>query len=146
MTSTCERISERNLPLSNIETTYSISGECKSRFNARNTIKPWMNWMNIHLRRDSKMLLLLCTALPLPIVLSMMTWSTGKIFSVTGPLWWESTSHWCILLKKASDVELWYFLCARTNGYANNRGAGKFRRHRAHHDVTVMPCRLKKWH
>ena len=27
---------------------------------------------------------------------------------------------------------------ARTNGWANNRDAGEFRRHRAHYDVTVM--------
>ena len=30
------------------------------------------------------------------------------------------------------------FICAWTNGGANNRGAGDLRRHRAHYDVTVM--------
>ena len=32
-------------------------------------------------------------------------------------------------------------ICARINGWANNREAGDFRRHRAHYDVIVM-CRL----
>ena len=31
-----------------------------------------------------------------------------------------------------------YLICARTNGWANNRNAGDLRRHRAHYDVTVM--------
>ena len=40
---------------------------------------------------------------------------------------------------KASDAEPWYFIwSAWTNGWANNRDAGDLRRHRAHHDVTVM--------
>ena len=30
-----------------------------------------------------------------------------------------------------------FFVCTWTNGWANNRDAGDFRRHRAHHDVTV---------
>ena len=29
-------------------------------------------------------------------------------------------------------------ICARINGWVNNREAGDLRRHRAHHDVTVM--------
>ena len=29
-------------------------------------------------------------------------------------------------------------ICAWTNGWANNRGAGDFRRHRAHYEVTVI--------
>ena len=41
-------------------------------------------------------------------------------------------------LKKASDAELWCFLCAWINGWANNRGAADFRRHRADFDVTLM--------
>ena len=28
-------------------------------------------------------------------------------------------------------------ICARTNGWGNNRGAGDLRRHRAHYDVTA---------
>ena len=38
---------------------------------------------------------------------SMMTSSNGNIFHITGPLWGESTGHWCIPLTKASDAELW---------------------------------------
>ena len=33
-----------------------------------------------------------------------------KNFPVTGPLWGESTGHWWIPLRKASDSELWCFL------------------------------------
>ena len=40
----------------------------------------------------------------------MMTSSNGNIFRVTGPLWGESIGHRWILLKKASDAELWCFL------------------------------------
>ena len=38
-------------------------------------------------------------------------------------------------------------ICAKTNGWANNRGADDLRRHLAHHDVTVMrSCRnLLTW-
>ena len=35
----------------------------------------------------------------------------GKIFCITGPLWWESTGDQWIFLTKASNVEIWYFLC-----------------------------------
>ena len=33
---------------------------------------------------------------------------------------------------------MFYLICAWTNGCANNRDAGDFRRHRAHYGVTVM--------
>ena len=36
--------------------------------------------------------------------------ANGNVFRVTGPLWGESTGHWCIPLTNASDVELWCFL------------------------------------
>ena len=61
---------------------------------------------------------------------SMMISSIGDIFSVTGPLWGESTSHQWIPLTKASDGEL--------NGWTNNGDASYLRRHRAHYDVSVM--------
>ena len=32
------------------------------------------------------------------------------------------------------------WICAWTNGWANNRDAGDLRRHRDHYDVTVMCC------
>ena len=40
--------------------------------------------------------------------------------------------------KNVSDAELHFFICAWTNGCANNTDAGDLRRHRAHYDVTVM--------
>ena len=42
---------------------------------------------------------------------NMMTSWNGNIFRVTGPLYGEFTGHRWIPLTKASDVELWYFLC-----------------------------------
>ena len=59
----------------------------------------------------------------------MMTSSNGNIFRVTG--------RW-IPRTKASDAELWFFICAWINDWVNNREAGDLRRHRAHYDVTVM--------
>ena len=41
-----------------------------------------------------------------------MTSSYCNIFRVTGPLWWESIGHRWIPLTKASDAELWHFLCS----------------------------------
>ena len=38
---------------------------------------------------------------------------------------------------KASDAELWSFLCW-INGWVNNREAGDLRRNRTHYDVNVM--------
>ena len=40
----------------------------------------------------------------------MMTSSNENIFCVTDLLWGESACQWWILLKKASNAELWYFL------------------------------------
>ena len=84
----------------------------------------------------------------------MMMSSNGNIFRVTGHLCGEFTSHRWIPCTKASDVELWcfFFICAWINGRVNNREAGDLRRHRAHHDVTVMvdgklpPLMLKLTH
>ena len=69
----------------------------------------------------------------------MMMSSNGNIFRVTGSFWGESTGHRWIPLTKASDAELrCFFICAWTNGWANNRDAGDLGRLRAHYDVTVM--------
>ena len=59
-----------------------------------------------------------------------MTSSNGNIFRVTG---------W-IPLTRSSGAEIWwgFFICARINGWINNREAGDLRRNRAHHDVIVM--------
>ena len=51
-----------------------------------------------------------CCANNVCVCVFMMTSSNGNRFRVTGPLWWESTGHRWIPLKKASDGELWYFL------------------------------------
>ena len=40
----------------------------------------------------------------------MMKSSNGNIFSITGPLWRESTGHRWVPFTKASDKELWCFL------------------------------------
>ena len=70
---------------------------------------------------------------------NMITSSNGNVYHVTGPFCGEHTGHWWIPLTKASDAELWcFFICAWTNGWVNNRGAGDLRRNRAHYDVTVM--------
>ena len=36
---------------------------------------------------------------------------------------------------------MFLLICARTNGWVNNRDAGDLRRYRAHYDVTVMGIR-----
>ena len=71
---------------------------------------------------------------------SMMTSSNGNIFRVTGPVWGEFTGHRWIPLKKASDMELWwfFFICAWTNSWVNNRDAGDLRHHRAHYDAAIV--------
>ena len=72
--------------------------------------------------------------------LSMMTSSNGNIFRGTGPLCGEFTGHRWIPLTKASEAGLWCFLWSAPwiNGWVKNREAGDLRRHRAHHDVTMM--------
>ena len=42
--------------------------------------------------------------------LSMMTWSNGNIFRVTGSLWGEPTSHWWVL---SCHLETWNIIFAR---------------------------------
>ena len=66
----------------------------------------------------------------------MMTSSNGNIISVTGPLWWESTGsphkgQW-------RGALMFSLICAWTNDWGNNRGAGNLRRHCAHYDVTII--------
>ena len=72
-----------------------------------------------------------------------MTSSNGNIFCVTGALCGEFTGHRWIPPTKASNAELWCFLWSAPwiNSWVNNREAGDLRRHRAHHDVTLM----RKW-
>ena len=74
--------------------------------------------------------------------------SNGYIFHVTGPLCGEFSSHWGIPLTKASDTELFFFffICAWTNGWVNERDASDLRCHCAHHDITVMFLNENAWH
>ena len=71
-----------------------------------------------------------------------MTSSNGNVFRVTGPLCEEFTGLGWSPRTKASDEELWFFslICARINGWVNNREAGDLMRYRAHYDVIVMVC------
>ena len=70
---------------------------------------------------------------------SMMTSSNGTIFHVTGPLWGYSPvtvnaphkGHW-------RGALMFPLIYAWTNIWGNNRSASQLRRHRPHHDVTVM--------
>ena len=80
---------------------------------------------------------------------SMMTSSNGNIFSITGPLWGyppvTGRFLWQRPVTGSFDI---FFICAWTNGLANNWDAGDLRRNRAHYDVTVM-CMNKNtliWH
>ena len=67
----------------------------------------------------------------------IMTSSNGNVLRFTGPLCWEFTGHRWIPLTKASDAELWYFLCLNKRP-TNNRDAGDLKHHRARYGVTVM--------
>ena len=64
------------------------------------------------------------------------TSSNGTIFRVTvlcdGNHRWR---HRWIPLTKASKAKLYYF---SSNGWANNRDVGDFKRHRAHYYLTVV--------
>ena len=57
----------------------------------------------------------------------------GNIFRVTGRLWGESLhkGQW-------RGALMFSLICAWTNGWTSKWGAGDFRRHRAHDDLTVM--------
>ena len=70
----------------------------------------------------------------------MMTSSYGNIFRVTGPLCGWFTGYRWIPLIKASDAELWFFVCSwkKINDWINNGEAGDLRRHRTNYDVIVM--------
>ena len=75
----------------------------------------------------------------------------GKLWVL--PPWWrhqmETYSALLALCEGNSPVNsphkgqwrgalMFSLICAQTNGWVNNRDAGDLRRHRAHHDVTVM--------
>ena len=68
-----------------------------------------------------------------------MTSSNGNIFHVTGPLCGEFTGPGEFPAQRpvtrSFDVSV---ICARINGWVNNRKAGDLRRHRGHYGVDVM--------
>ena len=74
-------------------------------------------------------------------------YSCVKICMVTS--WKHVLRHWaCLRGIHRSPVDsthngqwrraFMFFICAWTNGWANNRDAGDLKRHRAHYDVTIM--------
>ena len=71
----------------------------------------------------------------------MMTSSNGNISRVIALLWGKYTGHRWIprarAIARSFDV-MFFLICAWTNSWVNNRGAGDLGRHRAHYDVTVM--------
>ena len=73
-----------------------------------------------------------------------------KYFPRYWPFCGEFTGHRWILLTKASDAELWYFLWSApaTNGWVNNRSTCDLRRHRTQHDIIAMDskCHGCSWH
>ena len=69
----------------------------------------------------------------------MITSSGWDIFRVTGILCGEFTGHRWIPRTKASDADLWCFLWSVLDMRLSKQSRGwRFRRHRAHYDVTVM--------
>ena len=82
--------------------------------------------------------------------------SPTSIFPVS---WWRHqmetcSRHWLlcgdspVIAGNSPHTDQWRgalmfsLICAWTNGWVNNQGAGDMRRHRAHYDVTVMWCRI----
>ena len=95
----------------------------------------WCSWSNCYNRQHY-----LIAAKPFWQKCTMMTFSNGNIFRVTGPLHGEFTGHrWWFSRTKASDAELWCFLWSEPwiNGWVNNRESGDLRHHCAHYDVIV---------
>ena len=72
--------------------------------------------------------------------IGMMTSPNGNIFRVTGHLCWEFTGPRWISRSKGQwrSALMFSLICARINGWVNNREAGDLRCHRGHYDVTVM--------
>ena len=80
----------------------------------------------------------------------MMTSSNGNMFAslafVQGIHRWLRGIHRLPVNSPHTDqwrgALMFSLICAWTNGWVNNQGAGDMRRHRAHYDVTVMWCRI----
>ena len=73
----------------------------------------------------------------------MMTSSNGNIFRVTDHLCGEFTGSPANFPHKGQwrGALMFSLICARINGWVNNREAGDLRRNRAHYDVIVMITR-----
>ena len=104
----------------------------KSELTWKTEVLIWMTciqWWNVKLGSHS-------------IIIIMMTSSNGNILHPTGPLCGESMGQQWIPLIKANDTEVWcfciFFICAWTNGWANNKKICDLRCHSTHHDVTVV--------
>ena len=63
----------------------------------------------------------------------MMTSSTRNIFRVIGPRLPVDSPH----KVQSRGALMFSLICARTNGWANNRHVGHFRRHRTHYDLNI---------
>ena len=69
---------------------------------------------------------------------NMMTLSNGNIFRVTGHLCGEFTGpRWIPRKGQWRGALMFSLICARINGWVNNREADDLRRLRAHYDVIV---------
>ena len=78
-------------------------------------------------------------AFPYPDVIIMMTTSNGNISRVTDPLCGEFPSQW-----RGALVS--YLICARTNGWVNNRDAGDLRCHWCHCNDAVYLGEVTTFH
>ena len=76
---------------------------------------------------------------PIQGIYIMMTSSNGNIFRVTGHFCGEFTGpRWIPAQRPVMRSLMSSLICARINGWVNNRKAGDLRRNGAHYDVIVM--------
>ena len=78
--------------------------------------------------------------------LPTMTSSNGNNFRITDPLCGGFNGPRWIPLTKASDAVMFSLICAWIKDWLSNRENGDWRRHRAHHDVTVMKYPTCRFH
>ena len=67
-------------------------------------------------------------------IMRRMTPSYGKIFRFIGPLCRVNSPH----KDRWRGALMFSSICAWTNGWVSNHGAGNLRRNRAHYGITVM--------
>ena len=84
-----------------------------------------------------------------PVLPGIMTSWHGKVFRITGPFhddvikWKHFPRHWPFV--RGIHGSLGLLICARINGWVNNREAGDLRRRCTHYDVIVM-CKESNGH